>query len=89
MKILSGKSVSVLALLMAGAGLLGTTVLAQTQGPFTAAQADAGRAAYATNCIACHQANLAGEGDAAAIAADHTEEQRGYEPAEGCPVELG
>ena len=68
MKILSGKSVSVLALLMAGAGVLGTTVLAQTPGPFTAAQADAGRAAYATNCIACHQANLAGEGDALPLA---------------------
>src|SRR5690348_8643571 len=67
-KILSGKSVSVLALLMAGAGVLGTTVLAQTPGPFTAAQADAGRAAYAANCISCHQANLAGEGDALPLA---------------------
>jgi alcohol dehydrogenase (cytochrome c) len=57
-----------LALLAAGAGLLGSTVLAQTPGPFTAAQADAGRAAYAANCIACHQANLAGEGDALPLA---------------------
>ena len=45
-----------LGLLAAGAGLLVSTGLAQTPGPFTAAQADAGRAAYATNCIACHQA---------------------------------
>src|SRR6185503_18667784 len=67
-KILSGKSVSMLALLAAGAGLLGSAGLAQTPGPFTAAQADAGRSAYATNCIACHQANLAGEGDALPLA---------------------
>jgi len=67
-KILSGKSVSVLALLAAGAGLLVSTGLAQTPGPFTAAQADAGRAAYTANCISCHQANLAGEGDALPLA---------------------
>src|SRR3982751_3299794 len=32
-------------------------------GPFTAAQAQAGRAAYAANCASCHQANLAGVGE--------------------------
>jgi len=67
-KILSGKSVSILALLAAGAALLGSTVLAQTPGPFTAAQADAGRSAYTANCISCHQANLGGEGDALPLA---------------------
>jgi alcohol dehydrogenase (cytochrome c) len=67
-KILSGKSVSVLALLAAGAAMLGNAVLAQTPGPFTAAQADAGRAAYAANCMSCHQANLGGEGDALPLA---------------------
>jgi len=67
-KILSGKSVSVLALLAAGAAMLGSAGLAQTPGPFTAAQADAGRAAYAANCMSCHQANLRGEGDALPLA---------------------
>jgi len=32
-------------------------------GPFTAAQAQAGRAAYAASCASCHQANLAGVGE--------------------------
>ena len=67
MRILSGKTVSVLALMTAG-GLFAGVGLAQTPGPFTAAQADAGRAAYAANCMSCHQANLAGEGDALALA---------------------
>src|SRR5579863_3094639 len=57
-----------LALLGAGALLGGGAVQAQTQGPFTAAQADAGRAAYAANCMTCHQANMAGEGDALPLA---------------------
>ena len=67
MKILSGNTVSVLALMAAG-GLFAGVGMAQTPGPFTAAQADAGRAAYASNCMSCHQANLAGEGDALALA---------------------
>jgi alcohol dehydrogenase (cytochrome c) len=33
-------------------------------GPFTAQQADAGRAAYQTNCSACHAADLSGIGNA-------------------------
>src|SRR5205807_86167 len=36
-------------------------------GPFTAAQADAGKAAYETNCASCHLPTLAGSGDAAAL----------------------
>src|SRR5579872_5162939 len=59
---------ALLALLAAGAVLGGAEVWAQTQGPFTAAQADAGRAAYAANCMSCHQANMAGEGDALPLA---------------------
>jgi mono/diheme cytochrome c family protein len=55
-------SVSVLALL-AGAGLFASAGVAQAPAPFAAAQADAGRAAYAANCMSCHQANLAGEGE--------------------------
>src|SRR5215831_17717784 len=31
-----------------------------TEGPYTAAQATAGRAAYQTNCAACHAADLSG-----------------------------
>ena len=39
-------------------------VWAQTaQGPFTEAQANAGRADYAASCAGCHQANLAGAGE--------------------------
>jgi alcohol dehydrogenase (cytochrome c) len=39
-----------------------------TEGPFTEAQATAGRAAYAANCAGCHQANLAGAGEQPALA---------------------
>jgi cytochrome c len=61
------KKVSALAAfaVVGATGLWGAGVTAQIiDGPFTAAQADAGRAAYVTNCMACHQANMAGEGDA-------------------------
>src|SRR5437899_2752397 len=38
--------------------------VAQTaEGPFTQAQAIAGRAAYAASCAGCHQANLSGSGE--------------------------
>jgi alcohol dehydrogenase (cytochrome c) len=51
------------------AGAWGAAVLAQpAASPFTAAQAEAGRAAYAANCAACHQANLAGSGEQPALA---------------------
>ena len=68
MRILRKKSVSVVALLAAGAGVFAGVSLAQAPAPFTAAQAEAGRAAYAANCMSCHQANLAGEGDALPLA---------------------
>lgn len=60
--------------LIFGAGLTALcagTAMAQTElatGPFTAAQSEAGRKAYMTNCASCHQANLAGKGDAFALA---------------------
>jgi len=41
---------------------------ALTAGPFTAAQANAGRGAYATSCAACHGANLQGQNDAVQLA---------------------
>jgi alcohol dehydrogenase (cytochrome c) len=42
---------------------------AQTaEGPFTDAQAKAGRAAYAANCGGCHQQNLSGSGDQVPLA---------------------
>jgi len=51
------------------AGAWAATSLAQTAAaPFTAAQAEAGRAAYAANCAGCHQANLAGSGEQPALA---------------------
>ena len=68
-RILSKKSVSA-----AGAAGGGRRPVARSwfwprrRAPFTAAQADAGRAAYIANCMSCHQANLAGEGDALPLA---------------------
>ena len=62
------KSVTVAALLAVTAIVHSEKSTAQTLTSFTAAQADAGRAAYATNCMGCHQANLAGEGDALPLA---------------------
>ena len=37
-------------------------------GPYTAAQATAGGAAYQTNCASCHQADLSGQNNAPALA---------------------
>ena len=49
---------------LAAAGFCIADGMAQTtEAPFTAAQAAAGRAAYATSCAGCHQANLAGSGE--------------------------
>src|SRR5882762_4548788 len=49
----------------AAIALMGVTIgSAQTgEGPFTQAQAVAGRAAYAASCAGCHQANLSGSGE--------------------------
>jgi mono/diheme cytochrome c family protein len=44
---------------------------AQTElatGPFTAAESAAGQKAYMARCASCHQANLAGQGDALPLA---------------------
>ncbi len=40
----------------------------QGPGPYTAAQANAGRAAYQANCAGCHGADLAGQNSASALA---------------------
>ncbi|HWY63496.1 MAG TPA: c-type cytochrome, partial [Rhizomicrobium sp.] len=40
----------------------------QAAGPFNAAQVDAGRAAYASNCLVCHGDTMSGLGEAPAIA---------------------
>ncbi|HXB51762.1 MAG TPA: c-type cytochrome, partial [Rhizomicrobium sp.] len=54
---------------LAAAGFCIADGVAQTaEAPFTAAQAAAGRAAYATSCAGCHQANLAGSGEQPALA---------------------
>jgi alcohol dehydrogenase (cytochrome c) len=46
------------------AGLWAAHGAAQTaEGPFTDAQAKAGRTAYAASCAGCHQANLSGSGE--------------------------
>src|SRR5580704_5897325 len=58
-----------LLLLGAAAGLaLGTVTLAQTPGPFTQGQAEAGRQAFASNCAACHVTDLSGTNDAPQLA---------------------
>ena len=47
------------------ATLLGLGVaLSQVSGPFTAAQATAGHAAFLENCAACHTRTLQGSGEA-------------------------
>ena len=48
--------------------LWAASAAAQTPGPFTAAQAQAGWAAYAAGCQGCHGDNLAGSGEAAPLA---------------------
>ena len=51
------------------AGFWAASGSAQTaEGPFTQAQAQAGRAAYAANCGGCHQQNLSGSGDQVPLA---------------------
>lgn len=58
-------------LFLAGAGCALVAGLAFGQGTtglFTRAQVDAGRGAYAEQCAACHQADLAGATDAPALA---------------------
>src|SRR5476651_1548853 len=48
---------------------LGTVAFGQgAAGPFTQAQVDAGRQAFADNCASCHLADLAGTNDAPALA---------------------
>jgi alcohol dehydrogenase (cytochrome c) len=60
---------TVAAAALAAAGLWMADGMAQTaEAPFTAAQALAGRAAYAASCASCHQANLAGSGEQPALA---------------------
>ena len=59
--------------ILAVAGAYGVVQLAGQQaampaGPFTAAQAEAGRTAYAANCASCHNADLTGSGNAAPLA---------------------
>ena len=53
------------------AALSAACAWAQTElatGPFTESQIDNGRKIYGTRCAGCHQANLAGQGDALALA---------------------
>jgi len=51
------------------AGFWAVNGAAQTsEGPFTQAQAQAGRTAYAANCGGCHQQNLSGSGDQVPLA---------------------
>lgn len=63
-----GSAIAVAAIGLAGIWIADS--MAQTAGPFTAAQVTAGRAAYAANCAGCHQANLAGAGEQPALAGE-------------------
>ncbi|MEY4965849.1 MAG: hypothetical protein RL274_1432 [Pseudomonadota bacterium] len=58
------------ALFLLGVAGFGVHALAQNlaSGPFTEAQASAGRALYASHCASCHRADLAGAGEAPALA---------------------
>ena len=47
----------------------GLAMAQQTMGPFTADQAQRGRADYAANCASCHLGNLTGGGEAPSLAA--------------------
>src|SRR5262245_40842063 len=59
---------------LAALGASGVLILTAQQagslaaGPFTAAQANAGRTAYQTSCAGCHGAQLQGQNDAAQLA---------------------
>ena len=50
------------------AGILTGQQPTAATGPFTAAQADAGRTAYQANCAGCHGADLGGRNDASQLA---------------------
>jgi alcohol dehydrogenase (cytochrome c) len=52
----------------AGAALWTSAGFGQAAGPFNAAQVDAGRNAYAANCLACHGDTMSGGGEAPPIA---------------------
>ena len=52
----------------ASIGLFAVATSAQTAGPFNAAQVEAGRNAFAANCMVCHGDNMSGLGEAPAIA---------------------
>src|SRR5579863_9307656 len=61
------------ALALAALAACGVLILTGQQpalsaGPFTAAQANAGRGAYQTSCATCHGANLEGQNDAVQLA---------------------
>lgn len=60
------------ALVPAVMAALGIAIVAGQQpaatGPYTAAQAEAGRAAYQANCVGCHRANLEGTNEGAPLA---------------------
>ena len=53
------------------AGFCAAYAMAQTElatGPFTDPQVEAGRKVYTARCAACHQADLAGQGDVTPLA---------------------
>ena len=62
------KTILSFAALAGGIAGFGAVLAQPAAGPFTAEQANAGRAAYAAKCMSCHQANLGGEGDALPLA---------------------
>ena len=63
------KRILLSASLMAVLGGAGGVFAQQVTGPFTAAQAQKGRADYMANCASCHLGNLSGGGEAPSLAA--------------------
>lgn len=64
---------------MATISLWGSDAVAQTinPAPFTQAQADAGREAYATSCASCHNDDLSGKGAPALVGKSFVESDFG------------
>src|SRR5579872_2659041 len=62
------KRASLALIVAAAAGVIAVQGQQRPAGPFTAAQASAGRAAYQENCSGCHLPDLAGRNEAPPLA---------------------
>ncbi len=67
LSVITGCGIVAIACLLVGQRAIGQQATAAA-GPFTQAQADAGRTAYQANCAGCHGADLGGRNDASQLA---------------------